>query len=246
MSMQIGIILFIRLVLACQLIARYRFLHSDLFADLGALPVPESARCNLLSEAICRVTLRDNFTVVLTIWTTLQLTWVTMLLFVQCVQIARAITTYESMRGLPDHSSRASEAITAAITSGSISMEGAQLPSGHSEVGHHGHAHREGVFGQFKKLLGLDTFMATAQSEIDRGSSQRRRNPYSRGVITNCRDFWCDPAPIFGKRETGAAMLDGEVVNYVRIYELPPRTKRQRARIGDEEALYQSVGVLPQ
>ena len=199
----------------------------------------------MLSESICKVILRDNFTVILTIWAALQLTWVTMLLFVQCVQVARAITTYESMRGLPDHTSRTSEAIAAAITSGSTSMNGAQLETGLGESGHHhhGHAHREGWFGQWKKLLGLDTFMATAQGEIDRGSSHRRRNPYSRGILTNCRDFWCDPAPLFTRRETGAAMLDGEVVNYARMYETPLSMKRQRGRPSDEEALYRPVAA---
>ncbi|KAI4141575.1 MAG: hypothetical protein LQ340_007601, partial [Diploschistes diacapsis] len=133
-----------------------------------------------------------------------------------CIQIARAITTYESMRGLPEHTAHASETITAAITSGSLSMSGAQLPSGNTGGAHHGHAHREGFLGQWKKLLGLDAFVATAQSEINKGTSQRRRNPYSRGLWMNCQDFWCDPAPIFGKREVGSALLDGEVINYTR------------------------------
>lgn len=209
--------------------------------DLESSPLTGKPGCRILSEAICDVILRDNFTVILTIWVTLQLTWVTMLLFVQCIQIARAITTYESMRGLPEHTAHASETITAAITSGSLSMSGAQLPSGNTGGAHHGHAHREGFLGQWKKLLGLDAFVATAQSEINKGTSQRRRNPYSRGLWMNCQDFWCDPAPIFGKREVGSALLDGEVINYTRMYESPPIMKRQRGRLADEEGLHQSV-----
>lgn len=158
-----------------------------------------------------------------------------MLLTVQLIQVARGITTYESMRGHPDHASRASEAVTAVLTAGSTSMEGAQLTT----HGHH-HGHKEGCFGQWKKLLGLDTFLATAQSEIDRKSA-RPRNPFSRGVVTNCRDFWFDPAPIFKKRENGTGMLDGDVVNYSRMYETPSRTKTRRVRVGDEEALYQEI-----
>ena len=158
-----------------------------------------------------------------------------MLFVVQLIQIARGITTYESMRGLPDHASRASEVVTAALTTGSTSMDGAQ-PSVHG----HTHGRQEGCFGQWKKLLGLDTFLATAQGEIDRKST-RPRNSFSRGVLTNCRDFWCDPAPVFKARETGAAILDGEAVNYTRMYETPPRMKMKRSRVGDEEALYHSV-----
>ena len=218
---------------------------SDKTVDLELSPLPGKVECNVFSEAICRIILRDNFTVVLAIWAALQLTWVTMLLFVQCVQIARAITTFESMRGHPEHGSPTSEALTAAITAGSTSMNGAQLETGHGAYNHHhhGHARKEGFLGQWKKLLGLDTFMVTAQGEMDRGASHRRRNPYSRGVLTNCRDFWCDPAPLFRKRETGAGMLDGEVVNYARMYDVPLRTERQRAIFSDEEALYRTVAT---
>jgi palmitoyltransferase ZDHHC13/17 len=210
--MELGILLFIQLVLY----------HLELS------PVPEITYCSILSEDICKITLRDPFTVVLTVWAALQLTWVTMLLFVQWIQIGRGITTFEAMRGHPEHT-RTSEVVTAALTAGTTTLEGAQLP--------HGHRHKEGCFAQWKKLLGLDTFMATAQSEIDRKSA--RRNPFSRGVLTNCRDFWCDPAPILNRRENGSAMLDGEIVNYTRMYESPPRMRRR----GDQQALYESVNT---
>ena len=208
-------------------------MDADRRLDLEALPAESKAECSILAETICRVVMVDAFTVLLTFWTTLQLTWVTMLLFVQCVQIARAITTYESMRGLPDHSSRTTEALTAAITAGAMSMDGAQLRAGQDETSYPSGGRRQGCFNHLKKLLGLDTFMATAQSEMDRGSFRRRRNPYSRGILTNCRDFWCDPAPVFGKRETGASMLDGETINYTRVYELPLTMKNLRGRVDD-------------
>ena len=178
---------------------------------------------------------------VLTLWAGLQLTWVTMLLFVQSVQIARAKTTYESMQGHMDHGS--SEAITAALTAGSTSLNGAQISSnGNLDIRHtHGHGHAEGFFSRWKKLLGLDTFVATAQSGINNGSSNREQNPFSRGTYTNCKDFWCDPAPVFGQREAGAAMLNGEPVNYTRMYEMPPRLKVRRQQDRAEDLVYQSV-----
>ncbi|MCJ1434935.1 palmitoyltransferase akr1 [Xylographa pallens] len=229
LSMEVGVLIFIRLVLS----------------HLENSPAPSISQCNILAESICKIVLRDPFTVVLTIWASLQLTWVTMLLFVQLVQISRATTTYENMRGHGSQGSRASEAITAALTSGSTSMGGAQLdpPSSDSHGHGHGHHHKEGYFAQWKKLLGLDTFLATAQDGLE-GSrrSRRRQNPFSRGVITNCKDFWCDPAPVFGKRDNGAAMLDGQVVNYARIYETPPRMKVRRSRNNDGDGgRYHSV-----
>ena len=132
-------------------------------------------------------------------------------------------------------------------------MDGAQLtssgmgpdPAAPSSFRHgHSHTHKEGCFAQWKKLLGLDSFVATAQGGLEGGTrSRRRQNPFSRGVVTNCKDFWCDPAPYFGKRETGAAMLDGDVVNYARMYETPPRVKIHRPRQEGDGAMYHSVGT---
>ncbi|MCJ1395950.1 palmitoyltransferase akr1 [Xylographa bjoerkii] len=229
LGMEVGVLIFIRLVLS----------------HLENSPAPTISQCNILAESICKIILRDTFTVVLTLWTSLQLTWVTMLLFVQLVQISRATTTFENMRGHDRQGSRASEAITAALTSGSTSMSGAQLNPPNSDPHGHGHSHhpKEGYFAQWKKLLGLDTFLATAQDGLE-GSrrSRRRQNPFSRGIITNCKDFWCDPAPIFGKRDTGTAMLDGQVVNYARMYETPARMKVRRSRNSDGDGgQYHSV-----
>lgn len=50
-----------------------------------------------------------------------------MLFVVQSVQIARALTTYESMRSHAHRSSPAAEAITAAITAGTTSLSSASL-----------------------------------------------------------------------------------------------------------------------
>lgn len=183
---------------------------------------------------------------VLAIWAALQLIWVTMLLLVQLLQIARAQTTFESMRGRVHHGSQASEAITSALIAGTTSMTGAQLT--HTGMGpdpallpasRRVRAKKEGCFSQWKKLLGLDMFVATAQGGV---GIRKRGNLFSRGIITNCKDFWCDPAPYFGRRENGDAMLDGEVINYTRMYETPPRMKARRSPAGGGSSLYHSVG----
>lgn len=212
--------------------------------------------CNLLSPSLCRIVNYDPYTVVLMVWAALQLTWVTMLLFVQLVQISRAMTTYENMRGTAhSHGSRASEAISSALAAGTLSMAGAQLSNDgrgldpalsptHTPGQHHHHP-RTGCFAQWKKILGVDTFLETALHGYEGNTTRarRNRNPFSRGCINNCKDFWCDPAPIFGKRETGTAMLGGEVINYTSLYETPllVGTGARTRRAGDSAGVYQSV-----
>ena len=68
--------------------------------------------------------------------------------------------------------------------------------------------------------------MATASDARKGKLKQTRGNPFSRGIIGNCKDFWCDPAPMFGKRHNGDGYLGGEVVDYTRLYETPLRMRR--------------------
>ena len=78
---------------------------------LDHLPKPKDDDCNVLSDDLCEILNKDPFTIVLSIWAAFQLTWVTMLLCVQLLQIARNLTTYESMRGhLNSHT--AADAVT--------------------------------------------------------------------------------------------------------------------------------------
>lgn len=129
--------------------------------------------------------------------------------------------------------------MTSAVTAGSSSLEGAQIAgpglSSNRESHQTRHKH-EGCISQWKKLLGLDSFVATAS-----GKATKKRNPFSRGIITNCKDFWCDPAPYLGRRENGVAMLDGDVVNYTMMYEPPLRTKARRSGGGEGVGFYHSV-----
>jgi palmitoyltransferase len=191
---------------------------------------------------------RDTFTLVINIWIILQLVWVTMLCAVQLVQISRNQTTYENMRGHHiDRSYPSSQAFASAMTAGTTSLDAAGL----SAAGQGPNPalarpppprRRHGCFQQWSSLLGIDTFFATARDGLREGPhAARPRNPFSHGVTGNCRDFWCDPAPIFGKRQSGSAMLGGEVVNYNDMYETPMRM-RAGARGGDGGA-YRSVAA---
>lgn len=197
---------------------------------------------------------RDTFTIVLAFWDSLQLIWVTMLCAVQLVQIARNQTTYENMRGHHiEKAPQSAQAFAAALAAGASNLDAAGLSSaGHGPnpaitggapppARHH---HRRGFLGQWTTLLGIDAFFATARDGLrdGPGSISRPRNPYSRGIITNCRDFWCDPAPIFGKREPGSGMIGGEMVNYYRMYETPLRMHRGGgSRAGSGGGAYTSL-----
>lgn len=169
-----------------------------------------------------------------------------MLLFVQLSQIARAMTTYESMKG--QHAG----ALTTALATGSTSPDGAAVgssgsgPDANPPHGEPGHARRrkppqkEGCFAQWKKLLGLDTFVATALHGSRAGEvmARRRRNPFNRGFVRNCGDFWCDAGGgvgvLFGSKAEGAGLLGGEVVDYRKLYEIPVG---MRYRSGGYEAV---------
>ena len=207
LSMEFGIFVFIRLVLAY----------------LATLPAPKDpSSCNILSSDLCTFVLRDTWTVALTLWTLLQLVWITMLLVVQSIQIAKNMTTFENMKrhshdsphhpALPMHRHQISAQPTASTAAASTSATAMRKP--------------DTCLKKWTRTIGLDVFLATA-SDARKGKLQQntRSNPFSRGVIGNCKDFWCDPAPIFGKRHNGDGYLGGEVVDYTRMYETPLRMR---------------------
>jgi palmitoyltransferase len=164
-----------------------------------------------------------------------------MLLFVQFIQISRAMTTYENMFGV---NTRSPASLASAFTSTGAPLDPGQQPappSGsdvgpHAPGGHHGHRHG-GILKHWGRLLGVDTFIETARGRgaaTGAAGRKKNRNPFSRGCLANCRDFWCDPAPVFGQRETGAAVLGGQAVNYTEMYESPAVMEAVRGRRGYE------------
>ncbi|KAK0737167.1 hypothetical protein B0T21DRAFT_286257 [Apiosordaria backusii] len=196
-----------------------------------------SEECNILSPTLCKVVSADAYTMLTAIWASLQLVWVSMLLSVQLIQLARAMTTYENMFGV-NHASAAS--LASAFTSTGAPLDPSQQPPSGSAAGEGGHGHKHGhrhggILKTMSRLLGVDIFMRTARGKgaaTNPANKKKSRNPYNRGCVTNCKDFWCDPAPLFGKRETGAAMLGGQLVNYTEMYESPAVMDALRGRTG--------------
>ena len=220
-SMAGGIILYVRLVLA--------------YLELLPTP-PEDAlsKCHILPPPLCNFVLRDPWTVALTFWTTLQLVWVTMLIVVQTIQITKNQTTYENMKRHDKHHNHSHTPLPThnhPITQQGGSAATSLNDTAASSTRLNSTPHRpDSFFTRWKKILGLDAFLVTA-SDASQGH-MTSRNPFSRGILGNCRDFWCDPAPIFKRRKNGEGFLGGEVVDYAHMYEVPLRLRRGVGRDG--------------
>jgi hypothetical protein len=220
--------------------------------DLETIEKPKNVTCNILSDDLCEELNKDPFTIVVSIWAAFQLSWVTMLLCVQMLQIARNLTTYESMRGHL-HNHTAADAVNSFVTTGATSQEvaggaGSAPTNGFGSGQDIGEAARprapkQSLWSQWKRLLGLDTFAAIAlrgsAAGQPRARAARRENAFSRGMMTNCKDFFCDGSPVFSKKEGGYARLGGERVDYTRLYEVP-KMRYQRERAGER---YESVAA---
>ncbi|ORY70034.1 ankyrin repeat-containing domain protein [Pseudomassariella vexata] len=221
-----------------------------LYCHLSAISEVASTECTVLSESLCQVLNADPYLVLLGLWVALQLTWVGMLLFVQFVQVARAMTTYENMYGINDGAAMLGHSFTSTglpldpnHPSAAAPPSAADDPLGNRTHGH-GHKHGRGWVQQWSRLLGVDTFIETATG---RGAAtgkklRKKKNPYSRGYVQNCKDFWCDPAPIFGRRETGDAILGGQKISWTEMYESPAlMTSAGRGRGGYEAVAREEV-----
>ncbi|KAI4723800.1 Palmitoyltransferase akr1, ankyrin repeat-containing protein akr1 [Aureobasidium sp. EXF-10728] len=191
------------------------------YLTLLPTPSPSSTHCAVLKPEFCAQWSKDPFTLLVNGWGSIQMTWTIMLLFVQLTQIARAMTTWEAMRN-----SHAGPLVTALAT-GSTSQQG--VAGGGPTMGSsRPSAAKESCFGQWKRLLGVDTFVATALhgSRAQEVLAQRRENPFTKGVMRNCADFWCDGeasgvGSVFGGKEMGMGVLGGVKVDYRRLFDLP-------------------------
>ncbi|KAL5119437.1 palmitoyltransferase akr1 [Pleosporales sp. CAS-2024a] len=234
LSLEMGILVWVRLALAY----------------VENRDTPKHVMCSIISDDLCKIYNKDPFTIVLSIWAAFQLTWVTMLACVQLLQVARNLTTYESMRGHL-HSHTPADALNSFVTTGDTSQDVAGT-GGSSGTNGFGSGQDTGdvprrrepkasILDQWKRLLGLDTFMATALQGSQAGQRQIRGNPWNRGTLTNCKDFFCDGSPVFSRKEGGYARLAGERVDYTRLYEVP---KMKYARSGGADGgRYESVAA---
>ncbi|KAI9719329.1 MAG: palmitoyltransferase akr1 [Chrysothrix sp. TS-e1954] len=221
-----------------ELIAENRF---DEHLDI--LPKTFLTTCTILRPEFCEIFSKDPTTILLIVWTSLQLSWVTMILFVQILNVTRGQTTSESMKHI-DYMSETEAKTTSALLAGTTSVDDTGLTTRQDPSPNEGvKPKKKGCWEQWKKLLGLDTFIATAMygSRAQEVQARQRRNPFSNGCYTNTSDFFCDPAPVFGPRQLGEAMLAGRRVDYTSMYQPPSRGEMRAAR-GDDGGDYEAVG----
>ena len=214
------------------MIAGIGFVINLTLAYLSVLPEPAaeiSEQCTFLAKELCSLYMKDPLTIVTNGWASLQLSWTAMLLFVHLTQIARNITTYETMKGQV----QAGPLMTAMAT-GTTSVDGAQvdgIASGATAGKNGAHVHKKkqgGCFSQWSKLLGIDAFITVAfqgykgsqQSKVERQRSSKQ-NPYSRGIVRNCTDFWTDGPLLKRKDKACEGRLGGEAVDYGMMYDVP-------------------------
>lgn len=250
--LELGVLAWVRLALACKsALFLSKHVSNIRIPDLEILDTPKAVQCAVLSPELCKILNKDPYTIVLSIWAAFQLTWVTMLLCVQLLQVARNLTTYESMRGHL-HSHTPADALNSFVTTGDTSQD---VAGGNAPTNGFGSGQDTGdiarprqpkhsIWEQWKRLLGLDTFLTIAlQGSRANGQApvRPRGNPFSRGIVTNCKDFWCDGSPVFGRREGGYARLGGERVDYTRMYDVPKMSMRSRA--GGEGGRYETVAA---
>ncbi|KAK4890207.1 palmitoyltransferase akr1 [Elasticomyces elasticus] len=226
------------------LIAGIGFLIRLTIAYIDILPEPSTYQCTFLDDTLCAQFSKDPLTIITNAWGSLQLTWTFMLLFVHLSQVARNITTYETMREQVH-----AGPIMTAVATGTLSANEAQLdisqPSAEAGAGPlHGHGHKrkakEGCLSQWSKLFGIDTFITIAfqgykgsQSLAER-KRQKKGNPWTRGIFRNCQDFWMDGPVMKRKVEGTKGLLGGEEVDYAFVYDVPRRGEGMSYRGGYE------------
>lgn len=149
-----------------------------------------------------------------------------MLLFVHLFQVARNLTTFESMRNMDQVNP-----LLSAVTAGTMNIDASQLGSGGAgpDAGGHGHGHKhkksEGCLTRWAKMIGVDVFFAIAFQgytghKNKKQKQPKRENPFTRGLFRNCQDFWMD-GPIFGRKQSNKGLLNGETVDYASMYDVP-------------------------
>jgi hypothetical protein len=208
------------------------------------------AECKILPMDICEPLVTDPYSTILAFWATAQLSWLTLLVVVQCYQITRGITTHE-LTNLQKYGF---------MGGGNITVED-RMQEGVSSRLPPANATPDIQPTRFQKvlrILGVEQFFTTFRDQRQRALAQRRgMNPFDQtSCWTNCADFWAVPDVLneessrgwlengcrvrgmgFRLGKGGEAKLGGQEVDYYEMWEVPQKTRKIRRL--DEE--YQAV-----
>ncbi|KAA8917443.1 hypothetical protein TRICI_000392 [Trichomonascus ciferrii] len=205
------------------------------FNSYASVLAASTSECPFAPEFLCGVLTEDYFSTYTVAWATAQLTWVTLLVFVQLIQIARGMTTNEASNlhkfgfmGADDFSS---------LPLDHHSLDTATAPG---EVTAFKSAKKRRCHSTLARILGVDQFVNTAQEAFGKSSrhpAAANSNPVDYGVMRNCADFWFPDHSwnIFKIYDRGYGGLNGNMVDYYELWEFPK--KRQ----SDYEMVAQQV-----
>ncbi|KAF7730664.1 palmitoyltransferase akr1 [Apophysomyces ossiformis] len=180
----------------CFIILTVEYFRIDTPELVHILPIisfTQEGTC-FLGPTVCGYFARDTWTLSLALWTCLQLSWSVFLLFVQAYQIAVATTTNESANSHRYSYMNKGGGMMAQVASGpaggTVGSNGPDIPAGHGHAHAHGHAH--GHAGGFCPCLQLVAGARALHKTRSRQSVGSGGNPFDRGCIMNCIDFWVD------------------------------------------------------
>lgn len=200
--------------------------------------------CNILSESLCIGYSLSNFKFNLLVWCWIQFMWLTLLVFSQTFQILKGVTTYEfanlSSNISINHSTLPRDFIPLSSSvddnyNGSIVGGLDSVNQSPNQTSNHGHAHNSS--NACFRLLGIDQFILTLKinilSLLNKNTSNEVielssvNNPTDYGLKQNWLDFWflgdVKFRNIFYLPLKGENNLNGKLVDYYTLYELPPK-----------------------
>lgn len=196
----------------------------------------ESLLCFILSEDLCVGTKLAHFHANLLMFCIFQLVWISFLALVQTFQICKGLTTWEFSSLDARFNKGFNHSTLPRDFDGSMP---ASAPAQGSD-----HHHRTSGLGTCGKLLGLDQFALTIKltyqsifnKNADTGTYSSLNNyeiPTDYGVVQNWKDFWFLGEPewrnLLYLPIEGENNLNGQVVDYYKLYELPPKVKGDEA-----------------
>ncbi|KAI9300564.1 DHHC palmitoyltransferase-domain-containing protein, partial [Cunninghamella echinulata] len=168
----------------------------------------------LLGEIICGYFEFDTWTLSLTIWVLIQLSWSLFLLGVQLYQIAVATTTNESANAHRySYMNQNQNNNTLPVHSNDLATA-ASIPT----TGHH---HGGGVAG-FLPCLQLFAGARALHRHRNHQGNHRNKNPFDHGCIKNCVEFWTEEIDYSDKKKQSSSQQHHSTsfVNWYKVYDI--------------------------
>ncbi|ORY96172.1 DHHC palmitoyltransferase-domain-containing protein, partial [Syncephalastrum racemosum] len=195
--------------MVCAIIC-FTFLSYEYFTTTAPITDIPDATC-FWGSTVCSYFVFDTWTVALTLWILLQLSWSVCLLCVQLYQIAVATTTNESANAHryaymnQQQDSGVMAHLAAGPGGGVAGSDGPGSQNGasgaHSHAGGHGHSHgghshgggTGGGMGGFCPCLQLVAGARALHKARTRGNNlSGNHNVFDQGCWTNCMEFWSE------------------------------------------------------